>query len=206
MEVQMNELKRYHALGALFILFLGTLFPYGYSGRNSEEKIYYAIEKNGQICGYCEVEIMNIKENGMPVIRLRESVQILSSALGKPINTKGRSEYRIDPETGQFISHEYDLDSESLKLHISASIEGKTARIILQPGGGEKAVLLPAKVLLENPYYFPNLLKDSGENSLGPKRYQILDEFDRNIHEVTVTKKGDRTNSSLGKDLQSYRF
>jgi transglutaminase-like putative cysteine protease len=53
-------------------------------------------------------------------------------------------------------------------------------------------VALPEGVLVENQYYFPQLLKDSGndENDPGPKEYQVLDVVDRSVHTVRVTKKG----------------
>jgi transglutaminase-like putative cysteine protease len=152
--------------------------------------MYYAIETSGQVSGHIEVSILNIEEKGRRLIQVKEIVENLYLALGVPIDSRGWSEYRIDPSTGRFTFLEQEIDQGSFKLHMSASIEGNKARINLQPGGREKVVSLPAGVLLENPYFFPQLLKNSTKDHLGPRLYQVLDVLDRNIHKVTVTRKG----------------
>jgi hypothetical protein len=151
----MNKFKKYRVLGTILCFFLGSLFAWSRVLGGSEEKIYYALEMNGQVFGYTELSISNIKEKGRALIQFKEIAESRSSALGVPVDTRGWSEYRIDPGTGRFLFFEQESDSGSLKLHITASIEGDTARINLQPGGAEKAVSLPKGVLIENPYYFP---------------------------------------------------
>lgn len=85
-------------------------------------------------------------------------------------------------------------------LQLKERVESRnTARINLQPGGGEKAVLQPEGVLLENPYYFSHLLKNFGKANPGPRNYQVLDVLDRNIHKVTVTRKGPEPVEIAGK-------
>jgi transglutaminase-like putative cysteine protease len=158
---------------------------------------------NGQVFGYTELSISNIKEKGRALIQFKEIAESRSSALGVPVDTRGWSEYRIDPGTGRFLFFEQESDSGSLKLHITASIEGDTARINLQPGGAEKAVSLPKGVLIENPYYFPSILNNSGEESLGPREYQALDVLDRNIHKVTVTRKGPESVQVAGRTYRA---
>ena len=174
----------------ILCLFLGSILAFKDAYGSPEEKMYYAMEMNGQVYGYVELSISMIKEKGKPLLQLKETVENRISALGVTVDTQGWSETRIDPETGRFSFSEQVIDSGSLKFHITASIEGNTARINLQPGGGEKVVPLPKGVLLENQYYFPHLLKGSDKDNLKPTFYQVLDVLDRNIHRVTVTRKG----------------
>jgi transglutaminase-like putative cysteine protease len=187
----------------ILCFFLGSLFPCVHALGNPEEKIYYAMEMNGQVFGYVELSILNVREKGKPLIQLKETVENRISALGVAIDTQGWSECRIDPETGRFSFFEQVIDSGSLKFHITASIEGNAARINLQPGGGEKVVSLPAGVLLENSYYFPHLLKDPGKDNLEPRLYQTLDVIDRNIHKVTVTRRGPEPVQLAGKTYRA---
>jgi transglutaminase-like putative cysteine protease len=199
----MNKSHKYRVLATIVCFFLGSLFACDRVYGSPEEKIYYAMEMNGQVFGYVELSILNIREKGKPLIQLKETVENRISALGVAIDTQGWSEYRIDPETGRFSFSEQVIDSGSLKFHITASIEGNAARINLQPGGGEKVVSLPAGVLLENPYYFPHLLKNPGRDNLGPAVYQVLDVLDRKIHKVTVTKKGPEPVQLAGKTYRA---
>lgn len=182
----MNKSHKHYFWLAFVCLLLGGLAACSSSG----EKLTYALETNGGIYGYSEASILQIEDNGESVIQLREKVKSTSSLLGAHIDTKIQSEYRIDPETGQFISHEFDLDQGSIKMRISATIEENTARITHSPGWGEKEIVLPTDVVLANSIFFPHLLKDFGEKSLDRKRYKYLDVLDRNIHEVTYTKRG----------------
>jgi hypothetical protein len=146
---------------------------------------------NGRVFGYVDLRVTETEKAGKPVLQLRESVGNRYSALGVPVDTEGRSDYRLDPATGRWSFIEQSVDSGGLKVHITASIEGDTARIDLQPGGGgEKIVPLPEDVILENPYYFPRPLEDSGSAEPAPRIYRTLDLLDRNIHRVRETKKG----------------
>ncbi len=199
----MNKSPRYRILAAAVCFLLGSLLARGRAYGSSEEKIYYALEMNGQVFGYVELSISKIREKGKPLIQLKETVENRISALGVTVDTQGWSEYRVDPETGRFSFSEQVTDSGSLKFHISASIEGNAARINLQPGGGEKVVSLPAGVLLENPYFFPHLLKNPGQDNPGPSAYQVLDVLDRKIHKVTVTKKGPESFQLSGKTYRA---
>jgi len=171
---------------AISCLLLGSLTACSQPG----EKLYYAMETQGEIYGYDEVTISHVEDNGKSLIRLKEDLKSTSLLLGAQINTKIQSEYYIDPETGQFTSHEFDLDQGSFKLNISTTIEDNIARIIQKPGEIEKEVVLPSDIILGNSCFSPYLLKDFGKRGLERKRYKILDVFDREIHETTFTKRG----------------
>jgi transglutaminase-like putative cysteine protease len=189
-DVFMYKPNRHPVWAACVCLILGSILASDCAPAGSQEKLYYALEMNGQVFGYVELSIMKTEEGDRPQIRLREAVENRYSALGIPVDTKGWSEYRIDPATGRLLFSEQIVDSGGLKLHLTASIEGNTARIDLQPGGGEKVVPLPEGVLVENPYHFPRSIEISGRDDPGPQEVQVLDVFDRNIHKVRVTKKG----------------
>jgi transglutaminase-like putative cysteine protease len=198
-EVVMNKFFGYWALAATACLFLINLLACDRADGSPEEKLYYAMEMNGQVFGYVELSILKTTEKGRPLLQLKETVENRVSALGAAVDTQGWSEYRVDPGTGRFSYSEQVIDSGSLKFHITASIEGNTARINLEPGGREKVVFLPVGALVENPYYFPRLLDGPGQESAGPRDYQVLDVLDRRLHKVTVTMKGPETLQLAGK-------
>jgi transglutaminase-like putative cysteine protease len=186
----MKQRCHYRTLEAVLCLFLGVFLLSQSAPGTPEETLYYAQEMNGQIFGYVKLTILKIEEKGRLLLRLKEEAEGANSALGVPVNTRGTSEYRIDPETGRFSFYEQDIDSGSLRLHLSVSVEGNAARITLQPGGGDKVVSLPAGVVLENPYFFPDLVRSPREGSPSPQAFQVLDVLDRKIHTVAVTRRG----------------
>ncbi len=185
-----NGSNRSSVLAAWVCLALGFSLAGACGSSESQEKLHYALEMNGQVFGYVDLSIDETGDAGEPLIRLRETVENRYTALGIPVDTAGWSEYRLDPATGRLSYMEMVSESGGLKLRLTASIEGDVARIDLQPGGGEKTVLLPKDVLFENQYYFPKLSEDPVQDDPAPKVAQALDLLDRNIHSVRVTKKG----------------
>jgi len=190
---------RYWTLAALLLAGFATCVG---SGRSPAQKLYYATEMDGRVFGYQEVEILRPEENGGATVLMRERGRAMLSALGAEFNTRVESEYRLDPETWQLRSGTLNIDQESIKIEISASIEGRTARIAIQPGGEEKTVDLPPDLVFENPVYFPQLYKDFVENNLESKRYRILDLLDREVQEVTYSKRAIET---IELDKKTYR-
>jgi len=188
-----NGSNRNPVLAACICIVLGMILIGDCSSQGSGEKLHYALEMNGQVFGYVELNIVKSGEAGEPLIQLRETVGNRYSALGVPVDTAGWSEHRVDPATGRLSFMDMVSESGGLKFRVSASIEGNVARIDLQPGGREKVVPLPDEVLVENQYYFPGLLENPGGDDPAPKVYQALDLLDRNIHRVRVTQKGPET-------------
>jgi hypothetical protein len=184
----MRRRAKYCRYGAMIVLCLAWLMACGGSSGRSTKTLYYAIEMKGRVIGYQKVEILEQEKSGEPVILMRESGRVLLAALGAEFNTVVESEYQFEPGTWQMRSAEQNIDQESIKIKIAASIERGKARIAIQPGGGEKTVDLPPDCIFENPVYFPHLRKDFVENTLESKRYRTLDLLDREVQEVTYSK------------------
>ncbi|MBN2265184.1 MAG: hypothetical protein JW775_05145, partial [Candidatus Aminicenantes bacterium] len=197
----MNRFDRYRSWAACACLALVIVLAGGCASQESQNKIHYALEMNGQVFGYVELSVANIEDGERSLIQLKEAVANRYTALGVPVDTEGWSEQRVDPETGRLVFIEQAIGSSGLEVHITASIDGNEARIDLQPGGREKAVPLPDGVLIENQYYFP--LEKAGRIAPGPKVHRALDLLDRNIHNVRVTKRGPESVEIGGKEYQA---
>ncbi len=178
------------SLALLSLLWLGAasfaLCP-GLAG-DAPEVHYYAIEINGQVCGYNELKISRVQEGGRILLVIEEASRTMTSALGANVDSQARTKRRFDGQTFREISSELEIDQGSFKLRIVAAFEGRTARIALDPGGGEKSVLLPEDIVFENNILFPHLKRDFVEKGLMSKRYRILDLLDRNVQDVTYTR------------------
>jgi len=170
------------------------------------KKLYYAMEKDGEVFGYIETNIIHIEKNGKPLIQLKETIKTMSSLMGAQINNVIKSETLVDPEKKRLISQEFMLDQGSTQLNISTIIEGNKARITQNMGGGEKEINLPPDAILIDYYLYHKLWEDFAKSGLDKKQYKILDLFDREIHLHTFTKTKEEKIELAGNIYNSIAF
>ena len=199
----MIKSKRQFLILALCGLVLTAFFCCGNSNQSDTEKLYFARQTNGRIYSFHEVTLSRSSEGGRDVVRLVEDVRSMISVLGASIDSQSRSEYLIDARNEQWTSFESTIDSGTLRLHIAAVVEDGTARITLEPGGGEKTVSLSEDILLENPYFYPHLVKYFGEDGPDSWTYKFLDTFDRKVYEVTCSRAGNERITLEGETYQA---
>jgi transglutaminase-like putative cysteine protease len=183
----MNKQRKHTLFPLLLILFAQALALSPSLASDTPEVRYYAVEMNGQVCGYTEVKISRVQEGGRTLLVIEEASRMMLLALGANVDSQARTKRRFDEQTFREISSELEIDQGSFKLRIVAAIEGRTARISLHPGGGEKSVSLPEDIVFENSVLFPHLKRDIVQKGLRSKRYRVLDLLDRNIQDVTYT-------------------
>jgi transglutaminase-like putative cysteine protease len=150
--------------------------------------LYYGIEINGVLCGYSEVSISPIEQDGKEMILLKDKVFAMVSALGSKFNTQVNLTYHIDPETWEFSYHDSEIKQGTTKLGSKVYINGDTARFIGTPGNRETTVELPPDVVLENVLCFPHLIEDFVERKLSEKTYQIYEVRETDVQKSTYTK------------------
>ncbi|MGB2908142.1 MAG: transglutaminase-like domain-containing protein [Candidatus Aminicenantaceae bacterium] len=192
----MNKPTRLKLRPLALALLLGSLLAC--QGATEDGKIYYAIASDGIVYGYVERTVQSGGDLASPEIIVREEIRSISTALGMTLNTEVRSEYRIDPTTGRFSSYEVETDQESVQFLVSAAIDGDTAHITQNMGGGTKEVKLRADGILTDYTLFPRLHEDFSGTGLEQKRYQILDLFDREYHETEYSFLGTETLTLAG--------
>ena len=100
-EVGMKALKQF----SIYLLLVPLFWGYGHPTQD-KEILYYGAESRGILCGYSKVEISIVEENGQKILIIEERGEVKLTALSAPVHTKFKYIFRIDPETGQFISHE----------------------------------------------------------------------------------------------------
>jgi transglutaminase-like putative cysteine protease len=184
----MNKQRKHTLFPLLLILFAQALALSPSLASDTPEVRYYAIEINSQVCGYNEVKISRVEEGSRTFFVIEEASRTMTSALGANVDSQARTKRRIDEQTFRETSSELEIDQGSFKLRIVAAFEGRTARISLDPGGGEKSVSLPEDIVFENNILYPHLKRDFVDKGLATKSYRILDLLDRNIQDVTYTR------------------
>jgi transglutaminase-like putative cysteine protease len=173
-----------------FLLYLALSALAGCEGSAENERLYYALTMDGKNFGYQEAVLSRAETGGRVTTVLKVEGRSLLSALGAEFDTEGHSEYRLGPDALKLVSGEEIVDQGSFKLHITAVVNGDTARIAIDPGGAEKEVALGPDVIFENPVTFPHLLRDFGAGGMDANSYRTLDLLDRKVRDVSYVKKG----------------
>jgi transglutaminase-like putative cysteine protease len=169
------------------------------------EKTYFAIELEGDLCGYSEIELAPIEENGRELILLKHYLTTTLQALGAEVHSEVRLTYHINPETGQFTYHDSEIKQGQMELWSRVYIEGDTARCEYSLEG-DKAVDLPPDVLLENTLIYAHLIRDLAGAGLAEKTYEAFDVREGEVQKVTYTAAGSEDMTLAGQRYSALTF
>lgn len=151
------------------------------------ERVYFAIEVNGKVCGYSEIEISPMVKDGKEILLLKQKTFSMSSALGSEFTTEIGLTYHIDPESGRFIYHDSEVKQGQMELWSKVYIEDDQARFESSLTG-EKTVDLPPDVVLENTLIRPHVIADLVAGGLDEKTYEVFEVRDGKVRATTYTK------------------
>jgi transglutaminase-like putative cysteine protease len=154
------------------------------------QKFYYGIEIDGVLCGYSEMSIAPMTQEGKTVMLLKQNTFAMLSALGSQFNTDLKLTYHLDPATGRFTYHDSDITQGPAKLGSAIHVAGETARFVSTPGNREVKIPLPPEVIFENTLSFPHLWRDFVQQKLDKKTYKILEVREAEVQESTYTRVG----------------
>ncbi len=158
--------------------------------RADTEKIYYAIEIGGTVCGYAETTVRPMMDDGKNMLLMEESIFLMLSLLGSEVNAEIQFKYHVDPVSGQFYYHEGDIKQGPLAIGTKVVVEGDTARHSSTMAQETKVIPLTPDVILPNPLYSQYLIRDFVEKGLEEKTYEILEVREGEIQKITCTKVG----------------
>jgi hypothetical protein len=176
------------ALGLLLSVSLIGLETH--AAQAESERFYYGIEINGALCGYSEVSLTPMVEEGQALTLLKQTTFMMLSALGSQFNSQVDLTYHIDPATGRFTYHDSHISQGPVQLDSVIRIEGGTARYMSVLGEPELSVALPRDAILENTLSFPHLLRDFVERGLEAATYDIFEVREAEVQKSIYTRVG----------------
>ena len=168
-------------------------------------RVYYAIEIDGVLCGYSEIEISHMEEDGRDLIVLEQEMFLNVKALGAEIKSEVDLTYQIDPVTGQFIYHDSEIKQGQIELSSRVYIEGEVARSVYGPDD-EKIVNLPPGVILENTLMYSHLVRDFVLGDLTEKSYEVFDVREGEVQTITYTRTGMEDLTLSGEAYKAVAF
>jgi transglutaminase-like putative cysteine protease len=155
----------------------------------ADERLYFAIETDGVVWGYSEIELSTLERDGRELILLEQYAFTKASALGSEFDSEVELTYHIDPETWQFTYHSSDVHQGQMDLWSRVFIGGNRARFVSNLSD-TTVVVLPQGVILENTLINPHLVRDFVESDLSEKTYDILEVREWAVQKTTYTRVG----------------
>ncbi|NIP28256.1 MAG: DUF3471 domain-containing protein [Phycisphaerae bacterium] len=196
----MINLKKKYFLYVL--LFLISLFPADFHAKAAQpeaEKIFHAVEINGVLCGYSEMDISNVVKDGKEMTLEQSRVFMMLSALGMKFNTEVKTQSYIDPATGRSSDVKVDIEQGQVKVGIKVVVEDDVAHYTPVTGGKHKDIKLTQDVIFGDDQLFRQLVKDFTPGKIQKKKYKIFMVLEGEIQESTFTKAGEEKLELVGK-------
>jgi hypothetical protein len=186
---------------AVSVVALFTISPWGVEPVAGD--YFYAITNAGVLCGYSVIDTSLAVIDGKQVIVLEQTMFSMGKLLGMDVDSNVKLVYHIDPKTGQFIYHDYDVDQGQSQFAAETRIEEDGAHCTTSFGREDHVVKLPPGTLLENTLFFKNILEDFADTDMEDKVYEIFDVADQEVQEVRYSRAGEETLELAGKEYSA---
>lgn len=195
----MINLKKQYFLCILLLLI--SLFPavfHAEAAQPEAEKIFHAIEINGVLCGYSEMDISTVVKDGKEMTLEQSRLFMMLSALGMKFNTEVKSKSYMDPATGRSSDVKVDIEQGQVKVGIKVVVENNIAHYTPITGGKPREIKLTPDVIFGDEQLFRRLVKDFAPGKIQKKKYKILMVMEGEIQESTFTKAGEEKLELVG--------
>jgi hypothetical protein len=164
---------------------------------------FYAITSAGILCGYTVIDTSISVIDGKQVILLEQTAFSMVKLLGMDVDSHVKLVYHIDPMTGQFIYHNFDVDQGQSQFAAEIRIEENGAHCSTSFGREDHVVELPPGTLLENSLFFKNILEDFENTDIEDKIYQIFDIADQEVQEIRYSRAGEEMIELVGNEYNA---
>ena len=170
----------------------------GAIGCSKNEKSYYAVELNGMLVGYTEVDTTaGNPDSGEPAVHETDTV-IRLSLLDKGVDMQLQERMERDPATGELTFYDADVTTGDMKVGSTVLIDGREVEYRPKGGGLERRMTVEPEVIFTDNMTFPYLLRDFGGGGRDTASYRVFDWVTGRIHHVDVQLAGTDTIAAGG--------
>ncbi|MCP4290544.1 MAG: transglutaminase domain-containing protein [bacterium] len=199
-------MKKYSLVLVTFAVVVGIM--YSLSNQKTESvtgDYFFAITSAGVLNGYSVVDTSLTFENGKQILLLEQRAYSQGKLLGREFDSNVELVYHIDPQSGQFIFCEFEVDNGQGIYSAQIKIEDEKAHCESSFGVKNQVVDLPVDVLLENPLFHKNILKDFSQTDLKEKVYSAFDTTDQKIQDVKFSFAGHEEIELAGREYSTIK-
>ncbi len=169
----------------------------------NQQKVYYAIEINGVVCGYFETTEKPVVIDGKDLIRGDINIFTMLSLLGSQFNQELKITALIDPDTGRYREVKTLIDQGTAKYTIEFSIKKDTVFYFSSIYNQNKKVKLNPGTITGNDEMFILVKKDFTENNKTEATYEMFEMIEGEIQTSTFKKLGEEKVEVSGKTYNS---
>ena len=137
-----------------------TLLAPALEAREPVVDLTYAVEINGTVCGYADLDGVLIDTEATPYMEYTQKIFVMSTLLGATGNTNMDMTFHVDPNTKELLWFKSSIDQADFKLDAEVTIEGDTARCWSSLTGKTCAVPLTDDVIREGPLHAYHIKRD----------------------------------------------
>jgi tetratricopeptide (TPR) repeat protein len=206
----MKTLKQIQLLMFGMLLQIATISLYAciqnnYSPKDTSaaNKVYYAIEINGVVCGYSESSEMPINKEGKNLVEQNVNIFIMLSLLGSEFNTEMNSKAIIDPITRKASYVNTNIKQGSTNIDIEMKVFGNEATIKSPMTTQLKEIDVTPETIIGSDEMFSKLKKEFYEQGKTETEYNILELIEGAIQISTFKKVGEETISLNGNSFNT---
>jgi hypothetical protein len=180
-------------------LFLLLIISSCTAAGGNDEKVYYAIEINGVVCGYSEVTEANIQKEGKEYIRQNINMYIMLSLFGSEFNNETKIISLKDPVTKKCYQLKGEIKQGTIKRIFGVNIKNGNAIINSSLMTEPRTISLSEDVLFGSDEVFSRIKKEFIENNASEVILNILEAIDSEIQKSTFKKIGNEKIELAGK-------
>ena len=177
-------IKTYVISNILFILLACLVVSCNHSDRpevdrllDSKVKVFYALDLNGQICGYKELQLERVLTPDGEMNLLKENTNLRLNLMGKQVFTKGIIEWFYDTTMQRLIYSKVAVDQASLRIRNSLTVSGDTVRITSSSGKENQVIILSPDIRFENNLYRKQLLTELSQDTSATLKVRVFNEM-----------------------------
>lgn len=127
---------------------------------DSKEKIFYALELNGQVCGFKEMQLERVSTPEGEMYFLKENTTMRMNLMGKHVFTKGIIEWFYDTTMQHLIYSNVAIDQGNLHIRNTLAVSGDTVRTNSSSDSRSELIILAPDIRYENNLYQKGLLNE----------------------------------------------
>ena len=195
----MSRRKLYFAvLGSLLMVVSPAL-----AHASEPEKIYFAIEINGVVCGYSESSEAILQRDGKEFLQQETGVFIMLSLLGSPFNSEIKVKALLDAKTRRLLQADTRIDQGGNKLTFEMKTAGNEVTLFSSLRGEAKKIPLAPGLVIGGDELALKLKKAFIEDKAAAASFESIEVLEEEVQKTDFKKTGEEKLSLAGKTYQT---
>jgi hypothetical protein len=167
------------------------------------DKVYYAIEIGGVLCGYSESRETMLRKEGKEFIRQEATVFVMLSVLGSDFNSEIKVEALLDPASRRIVHAATRIDQGARTLTFEINVAGSEATLVSSLRPEPKKIALAPGVLVGDDEKFLKIRKEFLDHHASEISCDILEALEEEVQTSTFKKVGEEKITLAGKTFSA---